>query len=41
MQRKLTVTARLGILVVVLCASVLLLAWRDMLSLKLAIDGAA
>ena len=33
MQRKLTVTARLGILVVLLCASVLLLAWRDMLGM--------
>ena len=30
MQRKLTVTARLAILVAVLCGSVLLLAWRDM-----------
>ncbi|BEV16009.1 methyl-accepting chemotaxis protein [Herbaspirillum sp. DW155] len=29
MQRKLTVTARLAILVAVLCGSVLLLAWRD------------
>jgi len=29
-QRKLTVTARLAILVAVLCGSVLLLAWRDM-----------
>ncbi|WP_343653687.1 methyl-accepting chemotaxis protein [Herbaspirillum sp.] len=33
MQRKLTVTARLGILVAVLCGSVVLLAWRDMLGM--------
>lgn len=33
-QRKLTVTARLGILVVILCASVVLLAWRDMLGMS-------
>ncbi|MCP1573021.1 methyl-accepting chemotaxis protein [Herbaspirillum rubrisubalbicans] len=33
MQRKLTVTARLALLVAVMCASVLLLAWRDMLGM--------
>ncbi|WP_433691627.1 methyl-accepting chemotaxis protein [Herbaspirillum seropedicae] len=33
MQGKLSVTARLGLLLALLCASVLLLAWRDMLGM--------